>query len=261
MKTGVTTIRLFTSAAVEEAKARGEALGLPYVPRGDTLEAMAEETGLDGFLIYGKRLPYFWSFGEEYRFHVGTAALRTQQLAKGNGDRLCSLLPAVGSCDVLDCTFGQAGDSTTMSWYLAGRGTVTALEKSTALYEIGRAGIASYVDKNPSLTEAVRRIRLIHEDFFSFLEKAEPKSYDVIYFDPMFRHPVKREVNDMEAFRRAASYDSLSEEVLALAIRAARKKVIVKERPFSQLFKTGPWTEVFAKKGQTTAYGVIAISD
>ncbi len=260
MKLGVTTIRKCTRAVEEEARKRAQALGLPYVPRGETLEDMAECSGLSGFLIYGKKLPCYWHESEEYRFHVGTAVLRVGQMEKGNGDRLCSLLPAEGPLSVLDCTFGQAGDSTTLSWFVGNRGTVTALEKSTALYEIGRAGILAYEDKNPAITAAVRRIHLVHADYAEFLKNAAPKSYDVIYFDPMFKSPVKREVNDMEAFRSAAAYDSLSLEILALAMRAARRMVIVKERPFSPLFQAGPWTRVYGKKGQTTAFGVIDVS-
>ena len=257
MMTAVTTIRNSTAPIIEEAKARAQALGFPYFQREDTLEEMATRDQVDGFLIYGKQLPYYWNGGEEYRVHMGTAVLRTSQMEKGNQDRLCRLLPTDDFCSVLDCTFGQAGDSSTMSWYLLGRGQVTALEKSPILYEIGRAGIAGYVDKDEKLTKAVRRISLWHQDYKTFLQQAAPKSFDVIYFDPMFHHPVKREVNDMEGFRRAASYDGLAEEVLRLAMKVARKKIIVKERPFSPLFRNGLFTEVHGKKGQTTAYGVI----
>lgn len=257
MMTAVTTIRNSTAPIIEEAKARAQVLGFPYFQREDTLEEMAARYQVDGFLIYGKQLPYYWNGGEEYRFHMGTAVLRTSQMEKGNQDRLCRLLPTDDFCSVLDCTFGQAGDSSTMSWYLLDRGQVTALEKSPILYEIGRAGIAGYVDKDEKLTKAVRRISLWHQDFKTFLQQAAPKRFDVIYFDPMFHHPVKREVNDMEGFRRAASYDGLAEEVLRLAMKVARKKIIVKERPFSPLFQNGLFTEVHGKKGQTTAYGVI----
>ena len=257
MMTAVTTIRNSTASIMEEAKARAAALGFSYFQREDTLEEMASRYNVHGFLIYGKQLPYYWNGGEEYRFHMGTAVLRTSQMEKGNQDRLCRLLPVDGFCSVLDCTFGQAGDSSTMSWYLGDRGHVTALEKSDILYEIGRAGIAGYVDKEERLTQAVRRISLLHQDFKTFLSQAKPKSFDVIYFDPMFHHPVKREVNDMEGFRRAASYDGLEDEVLRLAMKVAKKRIIVKERPFSPLFRNGLFTEIHGKKGQTTAYGVI----
>lgn len=45
-----------------------------------------------------------------------------------------------------------------------------------------------------------------------------------------------------------------------LAMCAARARVIVKERPFSLLFKKDFFTRIEAKKGQTTAYGVIDLS-
>lgn len=257
MKTGVTTIRNSSALIIAEARARSAVLGFPYIERGDTLEDMVRRHGMDGFLIYGKQLPYYWNGGEKYRFHVGTAVLRITQMEKGNQDRLCRLLPSEGPCSVLDCTFGQAGDSTTLSWYLRNRGQVTALEKSPILYEIGRAGITAYQDKKQELAAAVHRISLYHEDYKNFLHRAAPKSFDVIYFDPMFHHPVKREVNDMEGFRRAASYDGLEEDILRLAMVVAKRRVIVKERPFSSLFRNGLFTNVYGKKGQSTAYGVI----
>lgn len=40
---------------------------------------------------------------------------------------------------------------------------------------------------------------------------------------------------------------------------SGQKKVIVKERPFSALFRTGLFTEIHGKRGQTTAYGVIKL--
>lgn len=134
------------------------------------------------------------------------------------------------------------------------------MEKSTALYEIGRAGIESYQDKDPALTDAVRRIYLIHADFKEYLKNIPEKSFDVVYFDPMFQHPVQAKVNDMTGFREAAAYDKLDDETILLAMRAARARVIVKERPFSLLFKKDFFTRIEAKKGQTTAYGVIDLS-
>ena len=160
---------------------------------------------------------------------------------------------------VLDCTFGQGRDSVILSWYLRKRGEVISLERSHPLYEVGKEGLAALSGQDGEMTEALRRIQLLHADFRGFLETAAPNSFDVIYFDPMFRYPVKRKENSMEGFRSAAVYDPLTEDVLQFAMRAARKKVIVKERPFSALFRTGLFTEIHGKRGQTTAYGVIKL--
>ena len=257
MNTGITTIRKCRPFIKEEALQRAQALGLPYFVRENMLSEMAEKYGMEGFLVYGKKLPYYWSGGEEYRFHLGTSVLRVEQMKRGNQDRLCSLLPE-GSLTVLDATFGHGGDSMTMGWYLGEKGHLTALEKSTPLYEIGRAAISDFADpKEKELASALRRITLLHEDFREFLRRAEPKSFDVIYFDTMFRAPVKRETNHMEGFRRAACYDRLNDEIIRMALHIARKRIIVKERPFPLLFSSGIFSSIHTRKGQTTAYGVI----
>ena len=106
MNTGVTTIRNYSRPVRDEARERASALSLPYVPREGTLEDMAAMNHLEGFLIYGKKQPSFWTGGEEYRFHLGTAVLRTAQMERGNSDRLCSLLPPERPLSVLDATFG-----------------------------------------------------------------------------------------------------------------------------------------------------------
>lgn len=130
-----------------------------------------------------------------------------------------------GDCtSVLDCTFGQGRDSVILSWYLRKRGEVISLERSRPLYEVGKEGLAALSGQDGEMTEALRRIQLLHADFRGFLETAAPNSFDVIYFDPMFRYPVKRKENSIEGFRSAAVYDPLTEDVLQFAMRAARKK-------------------------------------
>lgn len=129
MNIAVTTIRNYSRSIREEAEERGRALSLPFVPREGTLEDMRARCHEEGFLIYGKKQPSFWIGGEEYRFHLGTAVLRCEQMRRGHEDRLCRLLPE-GTVSVLDATFGQGGDSTVLSWFLGDRGQVTALEKA-----------------------------------------------------------------------------------------------------------------------------------
>lgn len=251
-----TTVWKAPASLVRKARARAEALGLPFEERTKPLDQMGSGDG--SFLIYGKKEPLLWHGGDIHTFHTGTAKLRLLAMKRGGEDRLCRLLPE-GTASVLDCTFGEGKDSMVLSWYLGKEGQVTALEKSGALWEIGFYGLGHFEDPDPEMTEALRRIRLVHADFRTFLEEALPCSYDVIYFDTMFKRPVKREENKRDAFRSGACYDGLDEETLRLAMRAARRRVIVKERPFSPLFRLGLFQDVQYRRGQTTAYGVIDI--
>lgn len=251
----VTAVHKAPPEVAARAKERAAFLGLPYRERRGTFEEMAAD-GTEAFLVYGKRGPALWADGHEHAFHTGTARLRLLALARGGADRLCALLPE-GTKTVLDCTFGEGKDALVLSYHLGEAGRVTALEKSAALWEIGQDGLAHFTDGDPAVTAALRRIRLLRADFREVLRRAPRDAYDVIYFDTMFRRPVKRETNNREAFRSGACYDTLDEAVLAEALRAARLAVIVKERPFAAIFRSGLFTDVHRRRGQTTAYGVI----
>lgn len=246
---------------VSYAKERAAALGLPFQERQPNFESMKRSED-DVFLVYGKNGPMLTDGlptpdgVHVHDFHIGTAKLRLLQLARGGHDRLCDLLPA-GCTSVLDATFGEGKDSLVLSYALGEKGQVTALEKSKALWEIGRWGLAHFIDKETEVTAALRRIQLLNEDFKDFLHKTETDRFDAIYFDTMFRKPVKEEENNRDAFRSGACYDLLDESTLREAMRVARCRVIVKERPFSVVFRNGLFDEVHHKRGQTTAYGVI----
>ena len=252
MKLAVTTTHSAPDAVISYAKSRAAALGLPFLPRIGNMGEMPA----DAFLIYGKRGVSFSAGGNVYRYHTGTAAVRILQLTRGAPDRLCALLPE-GTKSVLDCTFGEGKDSLVLSYFLGNKARVTALEKSLPLWEIGRDAIARYEDKNEDITAALRRIRLLHEDMKTFLEMAETGAYDVVYIDTMFRAPVNREKVNAEAFRAAACPDIVTADIYRQALRVARTTLIIKERPFSQLFRTFPFTTIDTKHGQTTAYGIV----
>ena len=250
-----TTIHRAPSAVSDYAKARAAALGIPYRERTGNVSQM-KETDADTLLVYGKHGVTLLDGDNTYAYHTGTAAVRLLSLQRGERDRLCSLLPA-GTKTVLDATFGEGKDSLVLSYFLGERGRVTALEKSTALYEIGRDAIGRYQDPNPDTTAALRRISLVHADMREFLETAAESSFDVVYLDTMFRVPVNRETVNVEAFRAAAAKDTVDEPLLSAALRVAAKAVIVKERPFSKIFRAFSFTEIEHKKGQPTAYGII----
>lgn len=259
-----TTVLHPPAALVAYARGRAAALGLPFRERLPNFETM-KQRGDEVFLVYGKKGPMLTDGApiadgvHVHDFHIGTAKLRLLALSRGGHDRLCDLLPK--QCKtVLDATFGEGKDSLVLSYALGEHGQVTALEKSIALWEIGRWGIDHFQSEDPQVTAALRRIHLCHGDFKLFLQKSRSQAFDVVYFDTMFRKPVKEEENNRDAFRSGACYDLLDEAALREAMRVARYRVIVKERPFSVLFKKGLFHKVHHKRGQTTAYGVIDVS-
>lgn len=253
---GITTIPKPTEEILKNAKKRAEEIKVPFIERVGSIEKCIKNNNLDGLIIYGKE-PFFKTHDGEYRFHIGVAKLRLLQLKRGNEDRLCKLIPK-SATSFLDCTFGQGHDSIIVSTFFGDKVKVYALEKSKAIYEIGKFGIEKLKNKNTQgLEKVLKRIHLKNEDFFKYLKNAKSKSIDVVYFDPMFKSPVKREYNRIEGFRKAACYDALTDDVLNEAVRVARMCVIVKERPFSEIFRKYKFSYIDTKKGQSIAYGVI----
>ena len=256
MKIGVTVSKDASKDLIHKAKEAARELNLPWMERRDTLEETGGED-CEGLLEFTRKCPVYRTRDNLYKFHLGTAKLRIAQMKHGHADRLVKLLPDKEYLTVVDATFGAGGDSIVLSWALQGKGQIISLEKSPVLWVVGQAGISGFSDADEDVLQAIRRIHLIHDDFAHWLQQAKSNSVDVVYFDTMFRHPVKKDINNRNAFRNAACYDVLTEDVLAQAVRAARYRVIVKERPFSPVFKNPAFTYVDSKKGQSTAYGVI----
>lgn len=101
-------------------------------------------------------------------------------------------------------------------------GRIVAAEASLPLALL----VAEGLRRHPS--DAARRIEVVAADAAEVLARAGPRSFDVVAFDPMFRHPAP-EPPGFDLVRRLADPRPLSPELLALARRAARRWVVVKD--------------------------------
>ena len=68
----------------------------------------------------------------------------------------------------------------------------------------------------------------MHADHAAWLADAPARSFDVVVFDPMFRH-ARAEPGGFDVIRRLADPRPLSPEALARARRVARRWVVVKD--------------------------------
>jgi 16S rRNA (guanine1516-N2)-methyltransferase len=99
---------------------------------------------------------------------------------------------------------------------------VLGLESSRALAAWAGEGIRRLAE------EPARRVELVHADHAAFLAAAPDRSFDVVLFDPMFRH-ARAEPGGFDVVRRLADARPLSPEVLSRAMRVARRWVVVKD--------------------------------
>ena len=146
---------------------------------------------------------------------------------------------------------GLAADAAISSYAVGEDGTVVGLEASPLLYFAVSYGLKNYVAEDADLTAALRRIQPVQALAEDYLTQ---DSFDVVYFDPMFRHPVNG-AKGMEALRPLSYEEALSAETLQLALRVA-PRVVIKERSEYILREYG-CEEFIGGKYSRIKYGII----
>jgi 16S rRNA (guanine1516-N2)-methyltransferase len=217
----------------EEADARAAAdrHGLPYAARGRRAAAeILREAGADALLVLSAHAAILAADGQEQRWSAGMGALRAKRLRRREHRRddptaRDPFLDAAGLAEgdeVLDCTMGLGADALVAAAAVGPRGRVVGLEASPALAAWVAEGLRRSGD------EAARRIEVRAADHAEALAALPERSFDVVLFDPMFRHP-RAEPAGFDVVRRLADPRPLSPAALARARRVARRWVLVKD--------------------------------
>ena len=244
------------SAAIETAKAMAAQLGVAYVerPHNQVLEEFMVAQGLEAVIVLEKDGPRIHSQYGTFAYHPGMAEIRVQQLLRGAPDHLVKALDLRCGARVLDCTLGLASDAAVAACVVGETGRVVGLEASLLLHFAVKHGLAHYECKTPLLTAALRRVEAVHAVAAEYLASCAPDSYDVVYFDPMFRHPVQGS-KAMEALRPLALEEPLAKSTVELALKVA-PRVVIKERSEYLLAEYG-CTEYVGGKYSRIKFGII----
>lgn len=234
----------------------GKQLNIPLLFRKDrSIKELFCEYELEGIIMVGsERISYIYPQGDFF-FHPGMAKLRINGILRGKTDQMIKALDLLPGDTVLDCTLGIGSDAIVIS-YLNELGEVTGLEKSPVICLIVREGLSSYKGRDYKLQQAMSRIKVTCTDYNAFLKKQPDNSFDIIYFDPMFRVP-KTKSSGIGAIRVLADKSPLSPEILREAMRVSRQRVVVKEGRNSQEFSRLGITNISGGKYSPIAYGIL----
>ena len=257
-KVGVTIARNARgSAAIDQARAWAQELGAEYIVRPHNLgvDELRQQHALTALVVGEKDGPRIHSKAGSFAYHPGMAVLRMQQLKRGQTEHLVAALGLAPGVRVLDATLGLAADAAISAYVVGGSGRVVGLEASPLLHFAVSYGLAHYVAEDADLTAALRRIEPVQALAQDYLAQCVPGQFDVVYFDPMFRHPVNG-AKGMEALRPLSYEASLDAETLALAKRVA-PRVVIKERSEYILRQYG-CREFIGGKYSRVKYGVLA---
>lgn len=258
-----------------EAQALAQSYDLPFSQRGQqSLKKWQRIYGGPLLVLSAEGLAYHE--GEtRLHFHPGTSHLRRLMQEQGREVVMLSALALRPQDRVLDATLGLASDAQLILQQLNEAGSLVGLESSWPIYWVvkegmrrlslrtpGDAGKAADNDAAGTETERAHRgpqVAVLAVDHTAYLSAQEAKSFDVIYFDPMFRDSVAASVN-LDPLRALADDSPLQAETVREACRVARRRVVMKERFGSEEFVRLGFRRVHSSRNGKVAYGVIDLA-
>ena len=262
MRAVATTGRKLGAGSERLARETAARLGIPFVPRGDaSIRELRERHGADAVLVAKQGQLVLDTEAGELFFHPSMAHLRLKRLRFGNGkDAMLEAMGLQPGMSVLDCTLGLAADAIVASFAAGPEGHVTGLESSPLVAAVTGYGLAHCHGENYPIQEAMRRIEAIQGDYMDFLQKAPDRSYDVVYFDPMFRHPLLASCS-MTPLRLAANHGPVPLAAVREARRVARRRVVLKENARSLEFSRLGFLHLAGGKYSKVRYGWVEASE
>jgi 16S rRNA (guanine1516-N2)-methyltransferase len=224
----VTTSAKPNEQLIARAQAAARDWGLPFFSR-HTKESITPwfDSRAEALIVFGHDGVTLWDREGHHGFHGGMAHLRRLRLAAGEADTFVRVAELRKGDAVLDCTLGLGQDALVASLAVGPGGRVVGVEKSLALYAIVSEGLKTYEFGPDSC-----RVEVVHADTHEHLRTLPSRSFDVVYFDPMFARPTKSQPG-FDVLRRFADHAPLTPEVLQEGRRVARRWVVVKGSRYS----------------------------
>lgn len=203
---------------------------LPLIPRRDASIAQLRRQYQDEAVLVvsakGARLerpgqPAFF-------FHPNNAAFRIKRLERGDTDIMLSVCQIHPGDDVLDATLGLGADAIVFAHATGTSGRVVGVESQTLIARMVADGMQHWQNGVASLEGAMRRVEVIAGHHLDVLRNLPDKSFDVVYFDPMFEATVDSSTG-ISGVRAYANTETLTGDAVREALRVARRRVVLKE--------------------------------
>jgi len=253
----ITTSHRPASDQLEWAKRLAAELEAPYADRNDlSLDTLAKRLRVDGLVVVSANKVAYVSGTGKFFFHPGLAGLRIMEVKNGKTDQMIKAVSFHKGESLLDCTLGLGTDAIVASFVAGPEGWVTGLESSLLIATLVCHGLSVYSAAEEDTIRAMRGIEVVNADYKKYLAGLPPSSYDVIYFDPMFRAP-RFHSPAMNALRALANPAPVDREAIELALRAAVKKVVLKERRGSAEFERLGFKKIYGGRYSPVVYGVM----
>jgi 16S rRNA (guanine1516-N2)-methyltransferase len=226
----VTTSRSPDDVSQQHARAIASEIGCVFQPRSRCpLETLCEGAECVHAIVVTHSEVRLVSPEGSFWFHPNMARARIESTLRGEIDRLAAFVALKEGDSFLDMTCGLGADAITAAHVVGEAGRVVAVERSEVLSTIVRHGMQIYKHRTKEVESAMRRVEVVSADSVRFLENEPDRSWDVIYFDPMFEKTVQKS-QGIDGVRTLAWSGSTTRPQVQDALRVARRCVAMKDR-------------------------------
>ena len=245
---------------IGQAKSIALELNCPLIDRHSaTIQSLLEQFNLDALVVVEQYKLTLHTLDGLLRHHPNTSVLRITNLCRGRSDVLTDLMHLKNGDRLLDCTCGLGADAITGAHITGDEGFVLALESSPLLALLAGRGMESYTHQSHiEVTQAMRRVNIKNACYQDVLSELPDKSFDVVYFDPMFKNSIET-ANGIQLIRVLANYETPTNEDILHAKRIASRSVLLKDSSNGKLLSQLNFN--LAKTGRHFSYGIICCSD
>lgn len=252
----VTTIREADENLNYKAKAIAKDLNISYIKRNNlSIEKTILKEKVDYLLVVEKDKLVIKGLDSTLFWHPNMSELKIKSIKKGNKESIIEATKLEEGNSILDCTLGLAGDSLVFSTVVGKNGVVVGTEVNKYIAYLSKSGLENY--SNDGSEKDLNNITVVNESYEDYLLNQDDNSFDVVYFDPMFKEPNKKSTT-INSFRAFAHHNGLNKEILSEALRVCKKRVVIKERRGFNDFKNLGIEKCYGgKKEGSIIYGVI----
>ncbi|WP_126426588.1 class I SAM-dependent methyltransferase [Brevibacillus marinus] len=189
--------------------------------------------------------------GKPFFFHPNAAAFRIKRLERGDTDTMLAACQIQPGDHVLDATLGLGADAIVFAHAVTAAGRVVGVELQPAVALIVEDGLRRYQTESAALRQAMERVEVVQADHLAFLQRQPDRSFDVVYFDPMFQRGIAAS-SGIAALRMYAESGLPDERTIREALRVARRRVVFKEGKAGRLYERFGFTPFRNRRDQVT---------
>lgn len=258
MKIAVTTTREPDQRLINKAYGIAKELDIPYVKRGNySIKKISEMNKIEYFLFVEKDKIVLKGDNNTFFWHPSTSGLKLNTIKEGFNQPMVEAMNLKEGDRVLDCTLGLATDAIVFASIVGEKGKIVGTEVNKYIACITKNGLNDYEDVDEQTKIFMERIDVINSSYEEYILSSLDNSFDVVYFDPMFKKPNKKSVA-INSFRLFAEQGELKKETLIQALRVCKNRVVIKERVGSGEFERLGIQKCYGNtKFGSIAYGVI----